>query len=67
MRPYAYRTALTSLAVASALALVAPHAAQASGFALIEQSGSGLGNAFSGAAAAAEDASTLYFLSLIHI
>ncbi len=35
--------------------------AQASGFAIIEQSGSGLGNAFAGAAAVAEDASTIYF------
>ena len=35
--------------------------AQAAGFALIEQSGSGLGNAFAGAAASAEDASTIFF------
>lgn len=34
---------------------------QAAGFALIEQSGSGLGNAYAGAAASAEDASTIYF------
>ncbi len=33
----------------------------ASGFALIEQNASGLGNAYAGAAAAAEDASTIYF------
>ncbi len=33
----------------------------ASGFAIIEQSVSGLGNAFSGGAAAAEDASTIFF------
>ena len=33
----------------------------ASGFALIEQSASGLGNAFAGAAASAEDASTIFF------
>jgi long-chain fatty acid transport protein len=33
----------------------------ASGFALQEQSGSGLGNAFAGGAASAEDASTIYF------
>ncbi|MDH5484277.1 MAG: outer membrane protein transport protein [Gammaproteobacteria bacterium] len=36
-------------------------AAQASGFALIENSASGMGNAFAGAAAIAEDASTIYF------
>ena len=33
----------------------------AAGFALIEQSGSGMGNAFAGAAAVAEDASTIFF------
>jgi long-chain fatty acid transport protein len=33
----------------------------ASGFALIEQSASGLGNAFAGGAASAEDASTIFF------
>ncbi len=33
----------------------------AAGFALSEQSGSGLGNAYAGAAAVAEDASTIYF------
>jgi long-chain fatty acid transport protein len=38
-----------------------PIAAQAAGFALAEQSSSGLGNAFSGAAASAEDASTVFF------
>lgn len=35
--------------------------AQAAGFALIEQSASGMGNAFAGGSAAAEDASTVYF------
>lgn len=34
---------------------------QASGFAIIENSASGMGNAYAGAAAVAEDASTLYF------
>jgi long-chain fatty acid transport protein len=43
-----------------ALALI-PQSVWSSGFALIEQSGSGTGNAYSGAAAAAEDASTIYF------
>lgn len=36
-------------------------AASAAGFALIEQSASGLGNAFAGGAAIAEDPSTVYF------
>lgn len=35
--------------------------AQAAGFALIEQSASGLGNAYAGAGASAMDASTIYF------
>ncbi len=35
--------------------------AQAAGFALIEQSASGMGNAYAGAAATAEDASTIFF------
>jgi long-chain fatty acid transport protein len=35
--------------------------AHAAGFALIEQNASGLGNAYAGAAAVAEDASTIYF------
>ena len=35
--------------------------ADAAGFALIEQNASGLGNAYAGAAAVAEDASTVYF------
>ena len=37
-----------------------PLAAEAAGFALAEQSGSGLGNAYAGAAAIAEDASTIF-------
>jgi long-chain fatty acid transport protein len=36
-------------------------AATAAGFALIEQSASGMGNAYAGAAAAAEDASTVFY------
>jgi long-chain fatty acid transport protein len=42
-------------------ALVASASAQAAGFALIEQSASGMGNAYAGAAAVAEDASTIFF------
>jgi long-chain fatty acid transport protein len=38
-----------------------PLAASAAGFALIEQSASGIGNAFAGASAVAEDASTIFF------
>jgi long-chain fatty acid transport protein len=37
------------------------HLVHAAGFALIEQNASGLGNAYAGAAAVAEDASTVYY------
>ncbi|MEO8165403.1 MAG: outer membrane protein transport protein, partial [Betaproteobacteria bacterium] len=47
-----------ALTVASTLS-VASTLASAAGFALIEQSASGMGNAFAGAAATAEDASTV--------
>lgn len=47
-------------AVASALMVMAGEAA-ASGFALIEQSASGMGNAYAGGAASADDASTIFF------
>ncbi len=53
------RTVL-SLAVAGIFAGSVSQA-HASGFALIEQSASGLGNSFAGAAASAEDASTIYY------
>ncbi|MEK6211288.1 MAG: outer membrane protein transport protein [Pseudomonadota bacterium] len=49
-----------ALAIATALG-GASGVASAAGFALIEQSGSGMGNAFAGAAATAEDASTVFF------
>ncbi|HEX9193914.1 MAG TPA: outer membrane protein transport protein [Burkholderiales bacterium] len=53
------KTAL-SLAVAAAFAGSVSQA-HASSFALIEQNASGLGNSYAGAAAAAEDASTIFF------
>ena len=53
------KTAL-SLAVAGAFAGSVSQA-HASAFALIEQSASGLGNSYAGAAAAAEDASTIFY------
>lgn len=49
------------IALASAIALALAGQAHAAGFALIEQSASGMGNAFAGAAAVAEDASTIWF------
>ena len=42
-------------------ALATSASAQAAGFALIEQSASGMGNAYAGGAAIAEDASTIFF------
>lgn len=47
-------------AMAALLALAAAQT-EAAGFALIEQNVSGLGNAYAGAAASAEDASTVFF------
>lgn len=52
---------LTPLAAGLVLALGPMANASAAGFALIEHSASGLGNAFAGGAAGAEDASTVYF------
>ena len=47
--------------VAALVGAVFAGEAGAAGFALIEQNASGLGNAYSGQAAAAEDASTIWF------
>ena len=44
----------------SCVIFTTPLAANAAGFGLAEQSGSGLGNAFAGASSIAEDASTIY-------
>lgn len=55
-------TSLRRSALALALALAAAHGSVlAAGFQLIEQNASGLGNAYAGQAAAAEDASTVFF------
>jgi len=51
--------AVRGAVLASLLGVVS--GAQAAGFALIEQSASGMGNAYAGAAATAEDASTIFF------
>jgi long-chain fatty acid transport protein len=45
----------------SFVVLATPVISQAAGFALIEQNASGMGNAYAGAAAIAEDASTIFF------
>ncbi len=51
----------SALIISSSLAVLLCADVAASGFALIEQSGSGLGNAYAGGAASAEDASTIFF------
>jgi long-chain fatty acid transport protein len=61
MRRSTLRGPFASLASLTMAAFVPAHQANASGFALIEQSGSAMGNAYAGAAASAEDASTVYF------
>lgn len=55
-----FQRTLIALAVASTLGGTST-LASAAGFALIEQSASGMGNAFAGAAATAEDASTVFY------
>lgn len=55
-----FEKAVLGCSVAAALAALSG-TVSASGFALIEQSASGLGNAYAGGAASAEDASTIFF------
>jgi len=50
-----------TIAGIAAVCLVSAGTASGAGFALIEQSASGIGNAFAGSAASAEDASTIFF------
>jgi long-chain fatty acid transport protein len=59
MKPSVTKTGMVAT-VAAAFA-AASGGAGAAGFALIEQSGGGMGNSFAGAAAVAEDASTVFF------
>lgn len=47
--------------LAAAMGLITAGAASASGFQLLEQNGSGLGNAYAGSATVAENASTIFF------
>ncbi len=47
--------------IPAALVLMAPAAGHAAGFQLLEQNASGLGNAYAGSAAVADNASTIYF------
>jgi long-chain fatty acid transport protein len=48
-------------AVIAGAAVLTPDPARAAGFALLEQNASGLGNAYAGSAAVAQDASTMFF------
>ena len=59
------RTMVSGLVAGAVLAMSGT--AGASGFALIEQSGSGLGNAYAGGAAGAEDASTIFYNPTRHV
>ena len=55
------RNKTATIAMAACLIKMLAGSASAAGFALIEQSVSGLGNAFAGGAAVAEDAITIFF------
>jgi long-chain fatty acid transport protein len=61
MRVDRFRRTRVAAAVGGALLTLAAGQALGSAFALQEQNGSGLGNAFAGGAAVAEDASTIFF------
>jgi len=61
MKPHGFRSTRLKTAVAAALLSMTADQALGAGFALQEQNGSGLGNAYAGGAAVAEDASTIYF------
>ena len=56
-----FRKFVLKYSTVAVLATVSNVAAAAAGYSLVEQSGSGMGNAFAGGAASAEDASTIYF------
>ena len=58
---HSYRRMIAAVAVSVLVSLLSAGIASAAGFALIEQSVSGLGTAYSGGAAIAEDASTIYY------
>jgi len=60
MRRHSMGHRTMAVAVAAALALT-PASVVASGFQLVEQNGSGLGNAFAGQAAGVQDASAVFF------
>jgi len=61
IKPRYTRFKLASLLCCTSLVGLGSSISHAAGFAIIEQSVSGLGNAYAGAAARAEDASTIYF------
>ena len=61
MKTVCFRRKELAAAVGTAVLSLAAGQALGSAFALQEQSGSGLGNAFAGGAAAAEDASTIFW------
>lgn len=58
---HARRNRIVTTASLAAILTTASEIGAAAGFAIIEQSASGMGNAFAGAGAVAEDASTIFF------
>src|SRR5215470_1628481 len=61
MKPHGFRRTHLAAALGAAVLTAAAGQACGAGFALQEQNASGLGNAYAGGAAVAEDASTIYF------
>src|SRR6266446_3058338 len=61
MEAYRFRRARVAAAVGAAVLAVAAGHALGSAFALQEQNASGLGHAYAGGAAAAEDVSTIFY------
>lgn len=60
-RPTPVRLSMSSVALIAGTALSTVPAVYAGGFALVEQGASGLGNAYAGASATSQDASTVWF------
>src|SRR5207237_6348252 len=61
MTTTSFRRTPTALALTAALMALSAGGAQGAGFALQEQNASGLGHAYAGGAAAAEDVSTIFY------
>src|SRR4051794_17081050 len=62
MRTHTY-SGIASASLLGVAACLTPYLAKASGFQLLEQSAAGLGSAFAGVGATAEDSSTIFYNS----